>query len=601
MKRDPRRAPPKVRPGLIVGITGHRKLPHDAEGAIGEAIAAVLTGATAAAERVVRTEAAFFSDEPLRRVMISPLAEGADQIAAEAALAAGWSLRAVLPFAAEEYALDFEGEPRRRLDALLTRTEGWWSLPADRSSEDEGYALAGQATVAQSDLILAVWDGKVSRGLGGTADVLELAIRRGVPVIWIADDGSGAPTLLWAGLDELDPSSLDRATAPRRPLTPEILDWLIERLLAPPAAEEEREALRFFFDERQRRFRLRQEYPLLLALTGAKPWKIGLLRAPRYVESARADWKAFREKGAAANPVLSDGLDRLEAAFGWADGLADHYAQSYRSGFVFNYAAAALAVLIGLASFIWPEHKPALLLGELATIALLIGNTVRGSKRQWHRRWLNYRYLAERLRPMRSLALFSAASPNFQPGQGADRPWMDWYAAAVWRDLGVRPTLENEAAVGETARHVAASELRSQIAYNQMNARRMHLVEHRLHVVGARLFELTALIAVVSLVGIELKIVWLKAMVPVLTVLSVALPVAGGALFSMRGQGDFVGAQGRSESTAARLQAAVRRLEAETIDLASAARATEDAAATMLSDLDEWRLSYRHRKLAIPA
>ena len=75
----------------------------------------------------------------------------------------------------------------------------------------------------------------------------------------------------------------------------------------------------------------------------------------------------------------------------------------------------------------------------------------------------------------------------------------------------------------------------------------------------------------------------------------------GAALFGIRGQGDFAAAAGRSEATAERLEALAHRLRSRPIDLPMAARAAEDFAATMLDDLDEWHVSYRHRKLAIPA
>jgi hypothetical protein len=44
----------------------------------------------------------------------------------------------------------------------------------------------GRAVVDRSSVLIAVWDGQPSRGLGGTADVVTYARQRGVPitVIW---------------------------------------------------------------------------------------------------------------------------------------------------------------------------------------------------------------------------------------------------------------------------------------------------------------------------------------------------------------------------------------------------------------------------------
>ena len=44
-----------------------------------------------------------FSPDPPRFGLVSPLADGADQIASEAALELGWEFHAVLPFARDFY------------------------------------------------------------------------------------------------------------------------------------------------------------------------------------------------------------------------------------------------------------------------------------------------------------------------------------------------------------------------------------------------------------------------------------------------------------------------------------------------------------------
>ena len=61
----------------------------------------------------------FAAGEP-RFVFVSALADGADQIAAEAALELGFSLQAVLPFARDDYRRDFKrAGAAARFDALI--------------------------------------------------------------------------------------------------------------------------------------------------------------------------------------------------------------------------------------------------------------------------------------------------------------------------------------------------------------------------------------------------------------------------------------------------------------------------------------------------
>ena len=48
----------------------------------------------------------------------------------------------------------------------------------------------GRAVVDRSSVLVAVWDGQPSRGLGGTADVVAYARERGVPVEVIWPEGA---------------------------------------------------------------------------------------------------------------------------------------------------------------------------------------------------------------------------------------------------------------------------------------------------------------------------------------------------------------------------------------------------------------------------
>lgn len=593
--------PPRVRPVLTVGVTGHRRLAPEAVEPLRRSIEVILQELAKDARAVAAAHPDVFERGEPQLNLLSGLAAGADQIAARAALEQGWRLDAVLPFAVEEYGRDFAGDEAEGFADLLAQTRHAWSLPSSRAQGDHAYALAGQVTAAQSDLIIAVWDGDEARGPGGTADVVEYAIRRGVPVIWLPADGVSDATILWAGHDHLSPALLDRHGAPRRPCDGPQLREVVNRLMAPPTAPEQKASLAAYLAELQHLWRVRPEYPFLLILTGTRPVTKYRLRVAPYGRAAQADWQAFRASAAASAPAAQSGLDELQDAFAWSDALANHYSQTYRGGLVFNYAAAALSVLLALTGLLVPGAKVWLLLSELAVLGALIGNTAQGTRANWHRRWLDYRYLAERLRPLRSLRLLGAATPGFNLNPAGVTKWTDWYAQALWRQLGPPAALSTPEQVAELSEQVALHELDSQIAYNRANAERMHHLDHRLHRVGTALFYSAVLVGIVSLVGYALHLDIIYSWGKVMTVLSAGLPTIGAALFGIRGQGDFAAAAGRSEATAERLEALAHRLRSRPIDLAMAARAAEDFAATMLDDLDEWHVSYRHRKLAIPA
>jgi hypothetical protein len=111
---------------------------------------------------------------------VTCLAKGADQIFAAVVLALSGTLDVVLP--AQDYAREMD-----RTDAadtfrdLLGRARSVRTMPFPRSSR-EAYLAASEAMLDECDLLLAVWDGRKSRAVGDTADVVAKARARALPV-----------------------------------------------------------------------------------------------------------------------------------------------------------------------------------------------------------------------------------------------------------------------------------------------------------------------------------------------------------------------------------------------------------------------------------
>lgn len=120
------------------------------------------------------------------------LATGADQIAAICARSSGFYVRALLPFEPKEYRNDFApGEELDTFEQALAVADEIVALAGHRSDPQAAYVLVGQALVRAADAMIAIWDGEEGRGPGGTADVVELALKASVPVIHIdIDEGS---------------------------------------------------------------------------------------------------------------------------------------------------------------------------------------------------------------------------------------------------------------------------------------------------------------------------------------------------------------------------------------------------------------------------
>jgi hypothetical protein len=118
-------------------------------------------------------------------VGITSLAAGADQMFAEAVLASGGQLHVVVP--SRNYERSFEApEDLRRFEQLLARARTFEALDFDRPSEP-AYLAAGKRVVDLSDELVAIWDQKPARGVGGTGDIVLYAEGRNLPVtiVWL--------------------------------------------------------------------------------------------------------------------------------------------------------------------------------------------------------------------------------------------------------------------------------------------------------------------------------------------------------------------------------------------------------------------------------
>jgi hypothetical protein len=167
-------------PSLRIGVSGHRvppKLPEESEAPLRAHIDRILA-AVAAAARKANTATEF--------VIASSLAEGSDRIVAEAGLAAGFALQAILPFARAEYERDFETEmSRREFETLLVRAGDVLELDGTADQRPRAYEAAGLFMLANIDVLIAIWDGAVAAGIGGTAQIVERAVADGIAVVWI--------------------------------------------------------------------------------------------------------------------------------------------------------------------------------------------------------------------------------------------------------------------------------------------------------------------------------------------------------------------------------------------------------------------------------
>jgi hypothetical protein len=180
---------------LVIGITGHRDIREEDRPGLEDKVKEIFLK--------LRQD---YSSTPL--ILVSALAEGADRLAADAALSLGIGVRlvAVTPMPIDLYAVDFDSfsvletslgtvavssTSREEFSALLDKADGcfelglaegnhWDAVAKPGPERDRQYELVGQYIARQSQILIALWDGVESNRVGGTASVIHFQIE-GVP------------------------------------------------------------------------------------------------------------------------------------------------------------------------------------------------------------------------------------------------------------------------------------------------------------------------------------------------------------------------------------------------------------------------------------
>ena len=225
--------PTPSRTRFRVGVSGHRvppKLPAKSEAPLRAQIDRILAAIAAAAR-----EAGVDRVTPGEFVIVSSLAEGSDRIVAEAGLAAGFGLRAILPFSRTEYARDFKTlKSRTAFTHLLDQASAILEMDGAADKRPRAYEAIGFYMLENIDLLIAIWDGEAAAGRGGTAQIVNRAVADGIAVVWLDPASPHTIGLSWRGAGD-EPAVKARPADTFHPTDVAGIARVVKAILSPPA------------------------------------------------------------------------------------------------------------------------------------------------------------------------------------------------------------------------------------------------------------------------------------------------------------------------------------------------------------------------------
>lgn len=540
------------------------------------------------------------SEAPVRLLVVSPLAEGADRLLAklavdlqmeEALSGCTIQLQAALPFGRNDYEQTFGRDKSHEERAaslaifrdLLAKAEGRVHELDGALTPDPvrhaSYRAVGRTVVRNCDLLIVIEDPfQITKGPGGTREIANYAEQMGVPMLVF--DGEGAAPPHWIGpakggedaIAALQAYACQTLLPPTQPDHHDNEPWLIR--LRRWGGVDTDPLPRFLDENDQHNFNIwRARDSILGGLTRHAGRKAGF----EYVPNSGNHWllRGYRRfKPARASSSL-------------AAQLSTKYQQRYRTSYLSILIAAAVALII--AGFAVGGHIPkALTKFELGLLFFIGSLWLANEVMEWHQRYIGYRFLAELQRFTPYLMRVGRTAPHGRLDHAVTGPyrWVTWYYQSLVRAEGLKSMTADAAFKNDVRDEINVRLIKSQLEFHQ---RRLEECKGTHRVLGRWAISLF----VVTFLCVFVKVVFHPPYVSyALAISALVLPILGAALFSLRAYEEFESLESQSQWLIPELQAAEARLAkidiAEPLALQALGNETVKLVQLLLHDVSGW-------------
>lgn len=291
--------------------------------------------------------------------------------------------------------------------------------------------------------------------------------------------------------------------------------------------------------------------------------------------------------------------------FAKADSLAMRYQRIYRLVSIAIYFLSSFAVFVVSAQYIFDLSHGVGLLEVLAMVCIIL-ILVQGNKTGWHRRWLDYRFLAERIRYGFYVSVFVEKEPEelkkILVKRWVGESWSLTYFRTLWMNRPESSSLKG-VNIEVLKKFIKTSWLLGQKNFQsrkQEKAMRKHNLISKL---SEMFFGLTLLAALLHLLPFSLHLFGLDIHLPsetainrILTFLCIMFPTVAAACTALKSHFDYKKTADRCETTSHMLQNIIEELD--TIEsLGDLQQLVLEAELLMIQENSDWYVTVRLHEL----
>lgn len=566
---------------LNIGITGHRKLDAANISEYEKTIIDILECIKHLCLEINKMGKEVFSLKEPTYKLITPLAEGADRIAAKAAIKCGFQLQAVLPLEKSQYEKDFpETDSVVEFNALLNKATSVYEINLNKINNNKAYLEAGKVVLAHSDILIAIWDGVENGGIGGTSDIVSRAVSMNLPVVLINSNMCNDIKIYNENNSGQDWKSY--------------VEKYLNNILIPEGSEN---IFPSVFNEKAKDNWFNQfEKHLLEIITKLNKKSV----SPKLKDLSSA----------AINDEITDQI--FSPYYYHLDSLAITYAGYYRSAGAFRQLFPLFAVISLAIGFYWGLSNNTGLINvigfsmQVLFLGLIIYLSHMNRIKRWHAKFTDYRLLAEYLRYMTFLYPFGgtleyAKELVFVPGKKSN--WINWYYRAIVRQAGIPNEKFNEILFLKNKKSLE-NLVNEQICYHSYNINKHNSLVGFFERNGLLLYNIGLIVTTLRVIVQYLKIPYGKLLssmeLPIFfNMLSMIIPAVATSLFGIAAQGNYQRLEQRSRAMVELLTIQKNKIkEMREISYSSLKASAEELSNIFISEILDWNVLIKSKGIS---
>jgi hypothetical protein len=235
---------------------------------------------------------------------------------------------------------------------------------------------------------------------------------------------------------------------------------------------------------------------------------------------------------------------------------------------------------------------------DMVAILAVLAISALADRRNWHRRFVAYRYIAEHLRwlPIQAMLGVTRIRPRAKPFSSPQTDWPSWIVRATARRIGLPPSgVTPEVLAGARAR--LSGLMNEQIGFYEGRAGDFNIIAHRLSTLADVCYWL-GLAALIARFGVRMCCEANDQLLLLANLGCLLFPALAPVFLGLRSQGEYAKLAQRYSAMATILKGAEGQIERSGAAVPAFTDITRRITTTLLDEVADWQILIKSHEIS---